>query len=337
MARALTAQPKLLLLDEPVAGMNAEEAEDLRLLFHRLNERGLSILLIEHDMPFVMTLCHHLYVLNFGVLIAEGTPDEIRKDPIVLDAYRRHGGGGLMLKVRGLEVFYGPIRAVRGIDLDIEAGEIIALIGANGAGKTTTVRAIAGLTPYKGTIAYDGKTLTPNTAELNLRAGLALVPEGRGILGRMTVEDNLSMGTYCRKDHAEAARDVERMFERFPILRQRRHSLANLLSGGEQQMLAIARALLSRPRLLLLDEPSLGLAPKTTTAVFELISSLRRDGLTVLLVEQKARQTLKIADRAYLLETGRVVMSGRAADLANDSLMSQAFLGGATAPEAGSP
>ncbi len=240
-----------------------------------------------------------------------------------------------MLKVRNLEVFYGPIRAVRGIDLDVEAGEIIALVGANGAGKTTTVRAIAGLTPYKGTIAYDGKPLTPNTAELNLRAGLALVPEGRGILGRMTVEDNLSMGTYCRMDHAEAARDVERMFERFPILKERRHSLANLLSGGEQQMLAIARALLSRPRLLLLDEPSLGLAPKTTTAVFDLITSLRRDGLTVLLVEQKARQTLKIADRAYLLETGRVVMSGRAADLANDSLMSQAFLGGAPARQAG--
>jgi branched-chain amino acid transport system ATP-binding protein len=236
-----------------------------------------------------------------------------------------------MLKVRGLEVFYGPIRAVRGIDLDIEAGEIIALIGANGAGKTTTVRAIAGLTPYKGSISYDGKTLPPNNAELNLRAGLAMVPEGRGILGRMTVEDNLNMGTYCRKDHAAAARDIAEMFERFPILKERRQSLANLLSGGEQQMLAIARALLSRPRLLLLDEPSLGLAPKTATAVFELISSLRRDGLTVLLVEQKARQTLKIADRAYLLETGRVVMSGPAQDLANDSLMSQAFLGGATA------
>ena len=167
-----------------------------------------------------------------------------------------------MLKVRGLEVFYGPIRAVRGIDLDIEAGEIIALIGANGAGKTTTVRAIAGFTPYKGSISYDGKTLPPNNAELNLRAGLAMVPEGRGILGRMTVEDNLNMGTYCRKDHAAAARDIAEMFERFPILKERRQSLANLLSGGEQQMLAIARALLSRPRLLLLDEPTAGVDPK---------------------------------------------------------------------------
>ncbi|MDI3469986.1 MAG: branched-chain amino acid transport ATP-binding protein LivF [Pseudolabrys sp.] len=233
-----------------------------------------------------------------------------------------------MLTVRGLEVFYGPIRALRGIDLDIHAGEIVALIGANGAGKTTAVRAIAGLTPFRGTITYKGRPLIPNSAEMNLRAGLSLVPEGRGILGQMTVDDNLQMGIYCRKDRADAAHDIERMFDRFPILRERRASLANLLSGGEQQMLAIARALLSRPNLLLLDEPSLGLAPKTTAQVFDLITSLRSEGLTVLLVEQKARQTLKIADRAYLIETGHVVMSGRAADLANDSLISKAFLGG---------
>jgi branched-chain amino acid transport system ATP-binding protein len=240
-----------------------------------------------------------------------------------------------MLTVRGLEVFYGPIRAVRGIDLDIGQGEIVALIGANGAGKTTTVRAIAGLTPFRGTVTYDGRVLQPNCAELNLRAGISLVPEGRGILGQMSVEDNLLMGIYCRTDRAEAAADIERMFERFPILRERRSSLASLLSGGEQQMLAIARALLSRPRLLLLDEPSLGLAPKTSDLVFNLISTLRRDGLTVLLVEQKARQTLQVADRAYLLETGRVITSGPAAELANDSLISQAFLGGASPASSG--
>jgi branched-chain amino acid transport system ATP-binding protein len=242
-----------------------------------------------------------------------------------------------MLTVRGLEVFYGPIRALRGIDLDVGAGEIVALIGANGAGKTTAVRAIAGLIPFRGAVSYDGKPLRPNSAEANLRAGLSLVPEGRGILGRMTVEDNLLMGVYCRDDRAAAARDIEHMFERFPILRERRGMLASLLSGGEQQMLAIARALLSKPRLLLLDEPSLGLAPKTTASVFDLIVSLRAEGLTVLLVEQKARQTLKIADRAYLLETGRVVASGRAAELANDSLISQAFLGGAAAPAVATP
>jgi branched-chain amino acid transport system ATP-binding protein len=235
-----------------------------------------------------------------------------------------------MLQVRGLEVFYGPIRAVRGIDLDVAKGEIVALIGANGAGKTTTVRAIAGVTPFRGEITYEGRKLAPNMAEKNLRAGIVLVPEGRGILGRMTVEENLLMGLYSRSDR-EAMADLARMLERFPILRERRTSMASLLSGGEQQMLAIARALLARPKLLLLDEPSLGLAPKMTDFVFGLITDLRQEGLTVLLVEQKARQTLKIADRAYLLETGRVITSGPAAELARDSLVSEAFLGGAPA------
>ena len=240
-----------------------------------------------------------------------------------------------MLSVRNLEVFYGPIRAVRGIDLDVRAGEIVALIGANGAGKTSTLRAIAGLFPYRGEIAYQGRTLVPNKAELNLRAGLSLVPEGRGILGRMSVEDNLRMGVYVRADRAEAAADIEHMFERFPILKERRASMASLLSGGEQQMLAIARALLSRPSLLLLDEPSLGLAPKMSDFVFSTIADLRRGGLTVLLVEQKARQALKFANRAYLMETGRVIASGSAADLAADSLISEAFLGKAPVAASG--
>jgi branched-chain amino acid transport system ATP-binding protein len=233
----------------------------------------------------------------------------------------------MTLKVRGLEVFYGPIRAVRGIDLDVAPGEIVAVIGANGAGKTTTVRAIAGLLPYRGEIAFDGRRLTPNSAERNLRAGVAMVPEGRGILGRMSVEDNLLMGLHCRSDRAAALADLEAMYGRFRILRERRATLASLLSGGEQQMLAIARSLLSRPRLLLLDEPSLGLAPKMTDFVFSLIGDLRRQGLSVLLVEQKARQTLKIADRAYLLESGRVVKSGSAGEIADDSLISATFLG----------
>ncbi len=240
-----------------------------------------------------------------------------------------------MLMVRGLEVYYGPIRAVRGINLDVRAGEIVALIGANGAGKTTTVRAIAGLTPFDGEITYDGHKLQPNSAERILRAGIALVPEGRGILGRMSVEDNLLMGIYCRSDRAEALADIERMFEQFPILKERRGLMASYLSGGEQQMLAIARALLSRPRLLVLDEPSLGLAPKMNDFVFSLILALRKNGLTVLLVEQKARQTLKIADRAYLLGTGRVITFGAAADLANDSLISETFLGGSVAGPTG--
>ena len=233
-----------------------------------------------------------------------------------------------MLRVRDLAVRYGPIAAVKGIDLDVAKGEIVALIGANGAGKTTTVKAIAGLLPFTGEVVYDGRPLSPGTAERNLRAGLALVPEGRGILGRMTVEENLLMGIYARPDKTQAEADLAAMMGRFPILGERRDARASLLSGGEQQMLAIARALLAQPRLLLLDEPSLGLAPRMSAAVFALIRELRDGGLTVLLVEQKARHTLKIADRAYLLETGRVVFSGAARELAGNRLVADSFLGG---------
>ena len=233
-----------------------------------------------------------------------------------------------MLTVRNLSVRYGAIQAVRGIDLDIAEGEIVALIGANGAGKTTVARAIAGLLPYRGEIAFQNETLRPDNAERNLKRGIALVPEGRGILGSMSVEENLLMGLYIRTDKAQGMTDLTAMLTRFPILAERRHVLASLLSGGEQQMLAIARALLSKPRLLLLDEPSLGLAPKMTSTVFEMVQNLRREGLTVLLVEQKARQTLKIADRAYLMETGRVITSGPAQALVDDPVVSETFLGG---------
>jgi branched-chain amino acid transport system ATP-binding protein len=237
-----------------------------------------------------------------------------------------------MLKVSDLIVRYGAIQAVRGIGLDIAQGEIVALIGANGAGKTTVARAIAGLLPYRGEITFNDEVLKPDNAERNLRRGIALVPEGRGILGTMTVQDNLLMGLYTRGDKAQAQKDLAALLERFSILAERRHLLASLISGGEQQMLAIARALLSKPKLLLLDEPSLGLAPKMTDAVFAMIQDLRREGLTVLLVEQKARQTLKIADRAYLMETGRVITSGAAKELIDDPVVSETFLGGRAAP-----
>ena len=232
-----------------------------------------------------------------------------------------------MLQIRNLTVNYGAISAVRGIDLDIAPGEIVALIGANGAGKTTVARAIAGLLPYQGDIVYNGQRLKPNSAERNLSRGLAMVPEGRGILSSMTVEENLLMGTYTRPDRAQASEDLREVQSRFPILAERKSSMAGLLSGGEQQMLAIARALLSKPKLLLLDEPSLGLAPKMTDFVFEMVARLRDEGLTVLLVEQKARQALKIASRAYLMETGTILASGPAQDLIEDQVLSKAFLG----------
>jgi branched-chain amino acid transport system ATP-binding protein len=236
-----------------------------------------------------------------------------------------------MLQIRNLAVSYGAISAVRGIDLDVAAGEIVALVGANGAGKSTVARAVAGLLPYQGEILYDGRRLKPNSAERNLRLGIALVPEGRGILASMTVEENLLMGIYARPDRRQAAADLADVRTRFPILSERRDTMASLLSGGEQQMLAIARALLSKPKLLLLDEPSLGLSPKMTDFVLEMVVRLRDEGLTVLLIEQKARQALKIAGRAYLMETGRVLTSGLAQDLLEDDVLSKAFLGaGAT-------
>jgi branched-chain amino acid transport system ATP-binding protein len=234
----------------------------------------------------------------------------------------------MMLATRGLQVRYGAIAAVRGVDLEVKAGEIVALLGANGAGKSTIARAIAGLLPFQGDIVYDGHKLRPNDAERNVRSGIVLVPEGRGILGRMSVDENLMMGIYTRADKSEAMANKQRMLERFPVLGKRRHAAASLLSGGEQQLLAIARALLSKPRLLLLDEPSLGLAPQATDYVFGVIAEARAEGLSVLLVEQKARQTLKVADRAYLLETGRVVASGLAQTLVDDPAVSDAFLGG---------
>jgi branched-chain amino acid transport system ATP-binding protein len=236
-----------------------------------------------------------------------------------------------MLSVRNLNVRYGAVTAVRGVDLDIERGEIVALLGANGAGKTTVARAVAGLLPFQGEIRFKNTLLNPNSAERNLRAGISLVPEGRGILARMSVEENLLMGIYCRRDQRQAKADANAMYERFPILGQRRKRMAGLLSGGEQQLLSIARACLSKPHLLLLDEPSLGLAPMMTDTVFAMIAELRAEGLTILLVEQKARQTLKLADRAYLLETGRIVAFGAAREMAKDSIVSDTFLGSNTA------
>jgi branched-chain amino acid transport system ATP-binding protein len=232
-----------------------------------------------------------------------------------------------MLEVRDLAVRYGAILAVKTVSLRIDQGEIVALIGANGAGKTSTVNAIAGLIGHEGEVIFEGKTLPRRSAETVMRRGLVLVPEGRGILGRMTVEENLMLGAYARPDRGRAGPEIAAAMERFPILGQRRHTPATLLSGGEQQLLAIARALLAKPRLLIMDEPSLGLAPLMSDRIFTLLEELRRDGLSVLLVEQKARQALKTADRAYVLETGRIVADGDAEGLARGHVIEQAFLG----------
>ena len=237
-----------------------------------------------------------------------------------------------LLEVHALDARYGDFQALFAVSMTVAAGDVVAVIGANGAGKTTLLRSIAGVLPARrDAVFFAGEPIGNLPAHAVVARGIALVPEGRGILGTMTVQDNLLMGLYIRRDKAQAQKDLAALLERFSILAERRHLLASLMSGGEQQMLAIARALLSKPKLLLLDEPSLGLAPKMTDAVFAMIRDLRSEGLTVLLVEQKARQTLKIADRAYLMETGRVITSGAAKELIDDPVVSETFLGGRAA------
>jgi branched-chain amino acid transport system ATP-binding protein len=233
----------------------------------------------------------------------------------------------MMLKVQGLHVSYGKIAAVKDVSIEVAEGEIVALIGPNGAGKTTLLKTIAGLLPCSaGSILFDGRPISNRPATEVMRQGLALVLEGRSTLKHMTVHENLVLGGYVRRDHAAIAADIERMLDRFPILRSRLKQRAGTLSGGEQQMLVIARALISRPRLLMLDEPSLGLAPLVTAEIFKIIRELNADGgMTILLVEQNANQALQLADRAYVLEMGKVVLEG--AELASDARVREAYLG----------
>jgi branched-chain amino acid transport system ATP-binding protein len=232
-----------------------------------------------------------------------------------------------MLEVRGLDVWYGKIRALREVTLDVPEGGIVSIIGANGAGKTTLMRTIAGvLAPGAGSIRFRGDDVAGLPPHRIVRRGIALVPEGRAILSRMTVRENLEMGAYIRRD-GRVAGDMERVMERFPALRQRQGLPGGSLSGGEQQMLAIARALLSAPKLLLLDEPTLGLAPLVAADIFRIVREINASGTTILLVEQNVRQALKVSSHAYVLETGRIVLSGPSAELAEEPRIRAAYLG----------
>lgn len=231
-----------------------------------------------------------------------------------------------MLEVRDLRAGYGPLEVLQGIDLEVNAGEIVVILGANGAGKTTTMRAISGMIPRKGSVTFLGRDITSNSAESLVKMGMAHVPQGRGTFPDLTVEDNLRVGAYVRKDDIES--DMQRWFGLFPRLEERRTQRAGSLSGGEQQMLAIARALMSRPQLLLCDEPSLGLAPLITQELFGVIRRLNeQEGLSVLLVEQNANLAMNIAKRVYLLETGSVVASGSADELSRNDSIRKAYLG----------
>jgi branched-chain amino acid transport system ATP-binding protein len=247
---------------------------------------------------------------------------------VAVDAVASPSSSGALLSVRDLHVAYGGIQALQGISFDVSAGEVVSLIGANGAGKSTTLRAISRIVKARsGSISYLGDDLLAMRPEQVVRRGIAHSPEGRRVLTRLSIEDNLELGAYVRKDRAAIAADIEAQFGLFPRLRERRAQLAGTLSGGEQQMLAIARALMSRPKLLLLDEPSLGLAPIIVQEIFTIIDDLRARGVTILLIEQNANLALKHSDRAYVLETGRILMSGPAADLMEDERVKAAYLG----------
>ena len=346
IARALATQPQVLLLDEPAAGLSREDKEQLSALLRRIADAGLGVLLVEHDMALVMGLSDHIVVIESGRHLAEGTPAQVQAHPAVRQAYLGEGAGGAVavrtpaapraagsaparevLGVGELTTGYGAEPVLHRVSLHVREGELVALLGANGAGKSTLMRSLAGLhRPLQGGIHVHGTELAALRAEQVVAHGLVLVPEGRQVFPELSVLDNIRLGAFLCPQGREAR--VEQMLQRFPRLRERLHQRAGLLSGGEQQMLAIARALMSQPKVLLLDEPSLGLAPKVIEELFAALDGLRRENMTLLLVDQMAALALALADRAYVLEGGHVVAQGTASEIAANDALTRAYLGG---------
>ncbi|MBX3608781.1 MAG: ATP-binding cassette domain-containing protein [Hydrogenophaga sp.] len=361
IARALATDPDALLLDEPAAGLSREDKLALGVLLRRIADAGVAVLLVEHDMALVMGISDQVVVLDAGERLAAGTPAEVQANPAVQAAYLgemddphapplrgslppegadqpwggpaagRSDAAAEALGVGALVAGYGAEPVLHGINLQVRRGEVVALLGANGAGKSTLMKALAGLhRPVQGGIHLDGTPLHELGAEQVVARGVVLVPEGRQVFPELSVLDNIRLGAFLQPDEREAR--VQQQLDRFPRLRERLHQRAGLLSGGEQQMLAIARALMSRPQVLLLDEPSLGLAPKVIAELFAALDRLRQEGMTLLLVDQMAGLALALADRAYVMEGGRIVAQGTAAQIAADGALAAAYLGEGTAP-----
>ena len=346
IARALASRPRLLLLDEPAAGLGRTDKTALSALLRRIAALGIAVILVEHDMTLVMDISDHVVVLDAGAVIAAGSPAEVRRNPAVLKAYLGDGGKHArprgkpwsgpreaILACRRLSAGYGALPVLQDVSFEVKLGEFVALLGANGAGKSTAMRAVSGLLrPVGGEIVLDGHGMERAPAHAIAAAGLALVPEGRQVFPELSVFDNLVLGAHARRKANHAA-GIEPLLRRFPRLRERLAIRAGLLSGGEQQMLAIARGLIAAPRILMLDEPSLGLSPAMTNELFDILAELRDSEVTILLVDQMAALALTIADRGYVLESGRIVRDDSAAALADDPALEAAYLGRAAATQ----
>jgi len=341
IARALAVRPRVLALDEPAAGLNTEDTAAIGALLRKLAAVGIAVILVEHDMDLVMGVSNHVIVLDAGAKIAEGTPAQVAANPAVLEAYLGPGeqpergreqpiaiAQKPLLTVTALSAGYGAAPVVQRAGLDIAEGELVAVLGANGAGKSTLMRALSGLLrPIQGEVRFLGERIDQLPGDRIAREGLVLVPEGRQVFPELSVIDNLRLGAYARRS-AEEARMIESLLGRFPALKARQHQRAGLLSGGEQQMLAIARGLMARSQVLMLDEPSLGLAPKLLENLYDLLAALRDEGTTILLVDQMAQLALSVADRAYVLQSGAFTHSGTAREVAQDPALAKAYLGG---------
>jgi ABC-type branched-subunit amino acid transport system ATPase component len=346
IARALAMRPRVLLLDEPAAGLMSSDKDSLSTLLRRIADAGIAVILVEHDMRLVMGISDHIVVLDAGKPIAAGPPNVIRHDAKVLAAYLGaaetrararltpwDGPRDAVLTAIDLVAGYGAAPVLQKVNIEVRPGEMVALIGANGAGKSTLMRSVAGLLrPVDGDIILDNGRIERSEAHRIAARGLALVPEGRQVFPELTVYDNLELGANTR-DNVDYEAEIAALLTRFPRLRERLHNRAGLLSGGEQQMLAIARGLMAKPRILLLDEPSLGLAPAMINELFDILADLRDEGITILLVDQMAVLALALADRGYVIDSGTIVRQDTAAALANDPDVEAAYLGHAEAAQ----